>query len=212
MKNFTITLVVFFTCLLAYNAKAQEISKNNIAFYRYNVMIEDMFNITLDKPMLDSMYKFTTTVFSKVSGVNFKSADYLKGKVAYDYYGYPLGSIKKAVKSNMADNYAKITINLKHSGIITTKESETTFLDVSQGKGKTITKVKVVIDLVIYNSKGEEIKKLKSESVSKDKITVEYKTLAIGNFSIISSNENQSVENTFTFLFYDALEKLAKEL
>ncbi len=88
----------------------------------------------------------------------------------------------------MAENYVKMVINLKHYGIITTTKSETSFLDVSTGKTKTktkikvtidftVTKIKVTIDFTVYNNKGEKIKNIRTESLSLDKVTIEYKTL-----------------------------------
>jgi hypothetical protein len=211
-QTFKSIFLVGVLIISGFSINAQTFNKQGIAIFNYSVIIDDQLGLTTDKSMYDNIYNQAITILKDKAFLGFKPINYLEGKVAYDNLNYPLGKIKKAIKSGMADNYAKIIINVKPQGVISTNETTVGNGEVGYETGKMKCKIQVSVKMIIYNSNGEKLFEQTGEAVSSDKIIVEKESFIFKSLSITSITGNDANEQTFQQLLVQALENLAETI
>ena len=188
----------------------QKYNKDNIALCYFTVMADEGLGLTVDKAMENSVYDRVTKILADTAGISLKPVDFLKGKVAYDFYDYPLVGGKKAAKSNLADNYLRICINIDRTGIQSTSENSSTISGVTVGSSKIKVKVRVKMNIEVFDKTGTAIIDETYVSKSKNEIEFESKDIKVGNFS--SSTYKHNDESTFQGLLDICSVSLANKL
>ncbi len=190
MKEKLVPLLVIAFSILFISSNAQEFNKKDISLCFYNVSISNELGIMPNKAIGDSVFKLINTVLKDSTELNFNSIDALKDKVPY-LFGFPIGSAKKAAKSKISNNYAKIVVEIQPVGFFSNNTS-TSFKIAGIGKEnkKTKTRIKVSIDLELYNDNGDKIKEVEAKVSSKSKIEVDSKYFEVGDFSFINQVKN----------------------
>ncbi|OIQ97390.1 hypothetical protein GALL_206500 [mine drainage metagenome] len=126
--------------------------------------------------------------------------------------GYPFGTAKKAAKSQMSKEYAKIVMDISPQGILSTKDNSFRVDQIGKEKKTIHSKIKVALSMIIYDENGEKIKEAEAKSVSKEKIVFDSEALLVGDFSFINKKVNADNFNSFQETLYNALIELSQQL
>jgi hypothetical protein len=160
----------------------------------------------------DSIYNAINKILKDSADVNLNPIDYLKDKIPY-MFGYPVGTVRKAAKSKMSHNFAKIIVDIQPAGMFSTSSSTSLKVaGIGNEKKKIKARVKVSINLEIYNDNGDKVKGVEAKVSSKNKIEIDTKSLEIGSFSIMNLDKNDDNFDSFQDLITAAAIKLVKEL
>jgi hypothetical protein len=209
MKKF-FTYVIF-SSAFAITTQAQNFDRKNIALCYFYVSINPSLGVIPTKAIVDSIYNRITEVLYDSSEIEISPADFLKNKVAY-FMGYPFGTAKKAAKSQMSKEYAKIVMDISPQGILSTKDNSLRVDQIGKEKKTIHSKIKVALSMIIYDENGEKIKEAEAKSVSKEKIVFDSESLLVGDFSLINKKVNADNFNSFQETLYNALIELSQQL
>ena len=209
MKRFILSFLLIGTIIIT--VKAQSFDKRDIALCYYNVNIDNSLGVIPNKAIADSIYKGMNAVLTESAGIQLKNVDFLKDKVTY-LLGYPIGRAKIAAKSKMCHNYVKIQVKITPDGSFTTNESPLNVFVVGKENKKVNARIKVDIQMIIYDENGKKVKEAEAKAVSNEKITIDSESFLIGNFSFINKKQNKANFETFQNILYEAAIKLASSL
>jgi len=211
MKAIKISILLL---VLSVSAYAQTVNKSNIVVSFYFTTMHDELGFTRDVQLQDTVFKMITKKLTSESGFAFKDYKELKAKkMPFNFAGYPMASGKKVAKTNYAQNYMKLVVQVLPDGMYTKKESSITGgSGVGVGKSKVKAKIKVVINAVIFDSKGAKIKDVKVLAASADKIEISEEMLIFGKSTLGQYNEAVTENETFYSVLNQACTKLTKEL
>ena len=195
---------------LVISLQAQSFDKKNVAVCSFNVNINPNLGITPNREIADHIYRGVNAVLLDSAGIQLKNIDFLKDKITY-FLGYPVGNAKNAAKSKLCSNYVKIVVDVSPDGIFSTNNSSFSVSGVGKEKKKVNARIKVAINLIIYDEKGEKLKEINAKSISKEKIVVDSESLSIGDFSFVEKKKNGKNFETFQEILFQAAIELAKK-
>jgi hypothetical protein len=202
---------LFLVLLMNTSIFAQTVDKSNTAVCWFLVTMDESFGIANTQPLYDSVYKEVATALS-TEGYSIKDLNVLQNTVMYNKLDYPMGSGKRAAKSNAASTYLKIIVGISPAGFNTSKKTTITSGGIGGGQVKTNAKVKVTIDAVVYDGKGAKVKKVKVSATSADKVKITQDMFILGNSSLSRTNEQISDNQAFNAVVQDASKNLANAL
>ncbi len=200
------------TLLISGVVQAQSADKNKVAVCFFWVNMNEDLGIRKSQALYDSVYTHVTNILTAQAGYSFLDKNVLKKKIAFNSLNYPMGSGKKASKSNIAKHYIKLMVNIKPVGFLTSNESSISGGSIGMGKKKTDAKVKITINAVVYDIKGTKIKKVKESAISADKIKITQDVFTIGSVSTSKVNERITKKLGFIAVLDEASLNLAKAL
>lgn len=203
-------MLLLTTSFLVNKIEAQKYNKTNISTCFYAIVADDEFGLKLDKATEDSIYNRVIKIFADSAGLHLKPMDFLKGKVAYDFYDHPLVRGKKAAKSGATPNYFRICIYFSKAGIQTSSGGSVSVGGISKGNKTTHTKVKVKLEITIFDENGKEVIDDSYTAKSQNEIIIKEDIFKIGLLTSTAYQPNDS--ETFRGLLDICTINMAKKI
>ncbi len=226
MKKIKYPLFIIFSFLFVVSVQAQDVKSKQTSTCRFNFTSEqDMFaflqlsgeaglalafqlNNAEAKEFMDETYALVEKKL-RDAGVKLNDINSLEGtKVNYSKMGFPIVGLKKASKSNKAEQYMTLEVSL----IGTRKIVSTTTIN---GASRAVTKCypEVKVTVAFGGTDGKKIKKIKGVHRLEEKLSITSLSFDLGGGLSISTTEEVAKEDLPFYQMLDkALDDLIKQL